>query len=134
MDTQSDDNKTVCSSEQPAPVKTIKARVIVNWPVPHIIVSFNGASSAWGRLDLQLRGYKKTRKDFCKSFLYNPAIHGKSSRKFVNEIAPKVRIYAKFYNKYGYGLDEDWILLQPVGWFHMVANVVEMTFEFDDKS
>jgi len=75
-----------------------------------------------------MKGFKKTRKLFCKTFIYDPIIHGSNRKKFVKKNAQVTQIYGLLHTvaKYGTGADVGWVLLQQVGWWELIANTVEI--------
>lgn len=158
-DNAQSETKTLCSEEKPGaesqsltgkfvkltssaePLATVQA-----WPVPHIMVTYEGSSTAWGRDALRRAGglvskyshikYKywphqfihvqSSRDAFCKGNCWSLARDGPNWKKFVKKNANKLRMSARFRTTNGTGLDEGFVPLQTVGWAELLQNVVEI--------
>jgi len=127
------DNKTLC-----APEKQLDSSVqgsSQKFPLPHIIVTcpqISDVKSSWGRKALQKIGYHESIRCFCKGYMYNSARDGPNWKKFLKKNAHRIRVYAKFHDRYGGGLDDlGWNRLQPIGWPEMLENVIELNVTWD---
>ena len=70
---------------------------------------------------------------FCKTYFYRRARDGPKWQKFVDKNSSKIYLKAKFHRRYGHGLDEAWVLIQPIGWPEMIDNISEIMASYNEN-
>ncbi|KAI0338237.1 hypothetical protein BDW22DRAFT_1363112 [Trametopsis cervina] len=97
---------------------TFKPKQDVNWPVPHIIVNYQGRRYAWGRSTLRRAGPKQCYEWFSKAYCTG----GFQEQKQFQE---KALLMASLFYTHGCG-DDGLVILQSVGWEEVIENVMEI--------
>ncbi|KAM5536702.1 hypothetical protein V8D89_009629 [Ganoderma adspersum] len=127
---------TTAQDTTAGPLKETKVFGTIEWPVPHVMVSFRGLQIAYGREGIAKLGRLGFTRELFATLLWKATFdrtqrvldldYGRSA------FAKTVVLLGSFYAVHGKD-DVGPVRLGHIGWAGMVGNLVSITVEFEDE-